>query len=142
MHSYYRRQIEIAQRVDLDLIARAIQFFLPGVPQVYHVGLLAGENDMAVLERSGVGRDINRHHFSRDEIDAALQRPVVRDLLDLIRLRNRHPAFAGSFELQDSDDDRLAMRWTQNRTWIALAVSLTQRTLLIEGDDGSGPRRY
>lgn len=124
------------------LIARAIQFFLPGVPQVYYVGLLAGENDMALLERSRVGRDINRHHFSQGEIDAALQRPVVRDLLDLIRLRNRHPAFAGSFELQASDDDQLSMRWTHGRAWIALTVALTQRTMLIEGDDGSGPRRY
>ena len=28
------------------LLARAMQFFAPGVPQVYYVGLLAGENDM------------------------------------------------------------------------------------------------
>jgi sucrose phosphorylase len=46
------------------LAARAIQFFLPGVPQVYYVGLLAGGNDMALLDKSGVGRDINRHHYS------------------------------------------------------------------------------
>ena len=124
------------------LIARAIQFFLPGVPQVYYVGLLAGENDMALLERSGVGRDINRHHYSRAEIDAAQQRPVVQDLIDLIRLRNRHPAFGGAFDLQASDDDRLALRWCQGRTWIALSVGLAQRTMLIEGDDGDGPRRY
>ncbi len=124
------------------LIARAIQFFLPGVPQVYYVGLLAGENDMALLERSRVGRDINRHHYSRAEIDSALQRPVVRELLDLIRLRNRHPAFGGALELQARADDRLAMRWCQGRTWIALAVGLAQRTMLIEGDDGSGSRRY
>ncbi len=124
------------------LIARAIQFFLPGVPQVYYVGLLAGENDMALLERSRVGRDINRHHYSRAEIDAALQRPVVLDLIDLIRLRNGHPAFSGRFELQSSADDLLALRWFEGRTWIALTVGLAQRTLLIEGDDGSGPRRY
>jgi sucrose phosphorylase len=124
------------------LIARAIQFFLPGVPQVYYVGLLTGENDMALLERSRVGRDINRHHYSRAEIDAALQRPVVQDLLDLIRLRNRHPAFGGTFELQGGADDLLAMRWFQDRSWIALTVGLAQRSLLIEGDDGSGPRRY
>jgi sucrose phosphorylase len=127
------------------LIARAIQFFLPGVPQVYYVGLLAGENDMALLERSRVGRDINRHHYSRAEIDAALQRPVVQDLLDLMRLRNSHPAFGGAFELQGGADDLLAMRWRQGKAWIALTVGLAQRTLLIEGDDGSGgssPRRY
>jgi sucrose phosphorylase len=123
------------------LIARAIQFFLPGVPQVYYVGLLA-ENDMALLERSRVGRDINRHHYSRAEIDAALQRPVVQSLLDLIRRRNSHPAFGGEFELQSSADHQLAMRWSQGQTWIALTVDLTQRTMLIEGDDGGGPTRY
>jgi sucrose phosphorylase len=123
------------------LIARAIQFFLPGVPQVYYVGLLAGENDMVLLARSNVGRDINRHHYSRDEIDVALQRPVVQDLLALIRLRNTHPAFAGTFELQGGDDELLALRWRHGRTWIALTVDLAQRSLLIEGDDGSGTRR-
>ena len=30
----------------LYLIARAIQFFVPGIPQVYYVGLLGGRNDM------------------------------------------------------------------------------------------------
>jgi sucrose phosphorylase len=124
------------------LVARAIQFFLPGVPQVYYVGLLAGENDMALLARSNVGRDINRHHYGRGEIDAALQRPVVQDLLALIRLRNTHPAFAGTFELQGGDDDLLALRWRQGTDWIALTVGLSARSLLIEGDDGSGPKRY
>ena len=93
------------------LIARAIQFFLPGVPQVYYVGLLAGHNDMALLDSSGVGRDINRHHYSPAEINRELQRPVVQDLLQLIRLRNRHPAFNGRFELLDSPTQVLAMRW-------------------------------
>ena len=36
-----------------------MQFFLPGVPQVYYVGALAGENDMELLKRTNVGRDIN-----------------------------------------------------------------------------------
>ena len=31
------------------LAARAVQFFLPGVPQVYYVGALAGRNDMDLL---------------------------------------------------------------------------------------------
>lgn len=30
------------------LMARAIQFFVPGIPMVYYVGLLAGENDPEV----------------------------------------------------------------------------------------------
>jgi sucrose 6(F)-phosphate phosphorylase len=30
---------------DAYLAARAIQLFAPGIPQIYYVGLLAGEND-------------------------------------------------------------------------------------------------
>jgi sucrose phosphorylase len=124
------------------LIARAIQFFLPGVPQVYYVGLLAGENDMALLARSNVGRDINRHHYTPAEIDAALARPVVQDLLDLIRLRNRHPAFGGQFELQGGSGSVLALRWRDGARWLALVVDLAEHSLLIEGDDGDGARRF
>ncbi|OYT93414.1 MAG: sucrose phosphorylase [Burkholderiales bacterium PBB3] len=93
------------------LSARAIQFFLPGIPQVYYVGLLAGQNDVALLERTGVGRDINRHHYTPDEIHRELQRPVVAQLLDLMRLRNTHAAFQGQFSLLTSDDTQLHLRW-------------------------------
>ena len=46
------------------LVARAIQCFVPGIPQIYYVGLLAGGNDMDLLRRTGVGRDINRHYYT------------------------------------------------------------------------------
>ena len=84
------------------LLARAIQFFAPGVPQVYYVGLLAGENDMTLLAKSGVGRDINRHYYTPEEIDRAIQRPVVQSLFELIRFRNNHPAFNGSFSMPET----------------------------------------
>ena len=97
------------------LLARAIQLFLPGVPQVYYVGLLAGTNDMALLARTGVGRDINRHCYTRAEIDEALARPCVHRLFDLIRLRNEHAAFGGTFELGESRDDTLASSLASRR---------------------------
>lgn len=106
------------------LLARAIQFFLPGIPQVYYVGLLAGDNDMELLARTGVGRDINRHHFTRGEIDVALQRPVVADLCALIRLRNRHQAFQGTFSLADSADQVLTMTWRNGAARAQLQVDL------------------
>ncbi len=115
-------------RDDRDyLIARAIQFFLPGVPQVYYVGLLAGHNDMALLARSSVGRDINRHHYSPAEIEQALQRPVVQDLLRLIRLRNTHPAFNGQFELLPSQDSVLSLRWRLGDDEVQLTTDLARR---------------
>jgi sucrose phosphorylase len=106
------------------LLARAIQFFMPGVPQVYYVGLLAGHNDMALLARTRVGRDINRHHYAPDELAAALHRPVVQQLIELIQWRNRHPAFGGRFTLDDSDAFTLAMRWENGPHQATLRVDL------------------
>ncbi len=123
------------------LLARAIQFFMPGVPQVYYVGLLAGENDLDLLAASGVGRDINRHRYSPDEIAAALQRPVVARLLDLIRLRNENPAFGGAFSLLDSAPDRLLMRWQAGAHGAELQADLHSGTGRIVVSDGVAPER-
>ena len=93
------------------LLARAIQFFLPGIPQVYYVGLLAGCNDLALLRKTRVGRDINRHYFTPAEIDAALAEPLVQDLLTLIKLRNTHAAFDGTFAAVLLTDQVLQLTW-------------------------------
>ncbi len=106
------------------LIARAIQFFAPGVPQVYYVGLLAGRNDMALLERTRVGRDINRHYYTPDEVHAAMRTPVVQRLCQLIRLRNTHPAFDGEFAIDGSEPHVLRLRWTRGAHKATLHVDL------------------
>ena len=106
------------------LLARAIQFFVPGVPQVYYVGLLAGTNDMALLARTGVGRDINRHFYTRAEIDEALARPCVQLLFDLVRLRNEHPAFGGTFAIGESADDTLDLMWRRGEDVARLIVNV------------------
>ncbi len=73
----------LGRREDEYLIARALQFFAPGIPQVYYVGLLAGANDLDLLRRTGVGRDINRRYYTRHEVAAELTRPVVQALFEL-----------------------------------------------------------
>jgi sucrose phosphorylase len=122
------------------LLARAVQFFRPGVPQVYYVGLLAGENDLALLEATGVGRDINRHRYSRAEVDVSLRKPVVARLLELIRLRNRHPAFGGQFTLLESASQILAMRWDLGEVWAELRVDFgdLHRSALAASDVTGG----
>lgn len=80
------------------LAARVIQLFTPGVPQIYYVGALATGNDIDLLQRTGVGRDINRHAFDRAEITEQSKRPVVRSLLALCAWRNALPAFDGDVE--------------------------------------------
>lgn len=113
------------------LIARAIQFFAPGVAQVYYTGLLAGENDMELLARTQVGRDINRHYYTPAEVEAALARPVVQALLALIRVRNTHPAFAGEFALVPSPEHVLHIKWTLTAEWIELVVDFPAATAEI-----------
>jgi sucrose phosphorylase len=103
----------LARDDDRYLLARLLQFFAPGIPQVYYVGLLAGGNDMELLAATGVGRDVNRHHYTPAEVAAALHRPVVADLLRAIRFRNTHPAFAGEFSCGAPPDDRPGAVWLQ-----------------------------
>lgn len=80
------------------LLARAIQFFAPGVPQVYYVGLMVGENDIALMEETRQGRDINRHYYTDEEIERDMQRPVNQALVRLMRFRNTCEAFNGTCE--------------------------------------------
>ncbi|MCD5516938.1 sucrose phosphorylase, partial [Lactobacillus delbrueckii subsp. lactis] len=73
-------------------LARLLQVFAPGIPQIYYVGLLAGENDLDLLERTKEGRNINRHYYSLEEIDQEVKRPVVAKLLKLLEFRNTEAA--------------------------------------------------
>lgn len=83
------------------LTARAVQFFARGIPQVYYVGLLAGRNDLKLLEETKVGRNINRHYYTVQEIEKETERPVVKKLIEMMKFRNSCRAFDvdGSFEV-------------------------------------------
>jgi len=85
----------LGNRDDAYLLARAIQFFAPGIPQVYYVGMLAGENDLELLEATKEGRNINRHYYSSGEVDRQMEREVVRKLRNLMIFRNQCAAFDG-----------------------------------------------
>lgn len=121
----------LARDDDRYLLARALQLFTPGVPQIYYVGLLAGSNDMNLLATTGIGRDVNRHHYGAAEIASALQRPVVRRLLALIRFRNAHPAFGGTFS-HDGGRERLILEWVNGTERVALLADLNDATYTVE----------
>jgi sucrose phosphorylase len=113
-------------------IARALQFFSPGIPQVYYVGLLAGANDMELLRRTREGRDINRHYYTGDEIHSEMRRPAVTALFDLIRFRNTHPAFAGAFSLLPCSDHEIVIEWRNNAHWARLTVDLKAMNAVVD----------
>jgi sucrose phosphorylase len=120
------------------LLARAVQFFLPGVPQVYYVGLLAGGNDIALLDRTGAGRDINRHYYDAAEVALNLMRPVVQKLLELIRLRNAHPAFGGEFRSHGCSDTALDLEWRSTGQSIRLHVDFATEFWRIDYSTATG----
>src|SRR5581483_2583185 len=132
----------LGRRDDEYLIARAIQFFAPGIPQVYYVGLMAGRNDLDLLRRSGVGRDINRHFYTRAEVDAQLKAPVVCSLRELIRFRNEHPAFGGEFRVDSSSESSLVMEWRRETDWARLEVELGEPLAAISHSSTAGEQRW
>ena len=124
---------------DRYLLARALQFWAPGIPQVYYVGLLAGSNDMDLLARSNVGRDVNRRHYRGQDIDEALQRPVVQALMRLIRFRNTHPAFDGTFTVTGGGTSLVAT-WTAGDEFAELEADLGPGAATVRWTSG-GARR-
>lgn len=120
---------------DAYLLARAIQFFAPGIPQVYYVGMLAGKNDIELLESTKEGRNINRHYYSKEEIAEEVKRPVVRKLLDLMKFRNTHPAFniEGDIKVEIPEDGKLVIRREYEGTFAELDADLVNHTFTIKG---------
>ena len=128
----------LGQREDEYLIARALQFFAPGTPQIYYVGLLGGTNDMALLNETNVGRDINRHYYCADEVQSALATPMVRRLIDLIRLRNEHPAFDGAFSFEQIGANQLKLVWQKDDATAQLDVDFKATSARMTCSGGAG----
>ena len=123
---------------DAYLLARAVQFFAPGTPQVYYVGLLAGKNDIELLEKTKEGRNINRHYYSMDEVSVEVERPVVRKLIRLMAFRNAHPAFDGSFELLECADNELVIRRAKDVDSAELHADFLKRRFTIRFTGSAG----
>lgn len=122
--------------------ARAIQLFTPGIPQIYYVGLLAGSNDMPAFDRTGDGREINRHSYSVAEIDLEVQRPIVQRLLRLINFRNTCPAFDGNCTIHPVGEHEISISWTNSSAKADLHIDLRDyQTKISYTNDGSDTPR-
>lgn len=117
---------------DAYIVARAIQFFVPGIPQVYYVGLLAGTNDLAVFNETKRGRDVNRHNYTWSEITAAMEQSVVARLLKLMKFRSSYPAFDGHFFLISSADDSFVMKWQRDDLYCQAEINLVTKEVWVE----------
>ncbi|MBU9711663.1 sucrose phosphorylase [Evansella tamaricis] len=128
----------LGQHDDAYLAARAIQFFAPGVPQVYYVGLLAGENDYEAVERTGEIREINRHNYTIEEIEESLEKDVVQRLLMLMRFRNEYPAFDGEFQVLAAPNGEVHLAWQKEDKRCTLHIDLQTYNTVIDYTDQNG----
>ncbi|MGI9550368.1 MAG: sucrose phosphorylase [Aurantibacter sp.] len=120
------------------LMARAIQFFAPGIPQVYYVGLLAGENDMELLDQTNVGRDINRHYYSKEKLVETLKSDLFKALRKLMVFRNTHDAFNGNFSLLETGANVLNLKWVNGKDWAEILVDFRVMEFKITFSDANG----
>ena len=120
------------------LLARAIQLFTPGKPQVWYLDLFAGRNDHEAVERAGAGghKEINRTNLRREAVRAGLEQPVVRRQLELLRFRNAFGAFGfdAECEVADTAPDQLHVTWRNGGHEAVLDANLTTYEFAITAD--------
>ena len=117
------------------LLARALQIFMPGKPQVWYLDLFAGKNDYEAVERAGAGghKEINRTNLSAEQILAQLSADIVKKQLDLLRFRNTCPAFGYEAELEvHQEGSILELIWTNQGARAALKVDFSTCDFEIE----------
>ncbi|MCR4675264.1 MAG: sucrose phosphorylase [Lachnospiraceae bacterium] len=116
-------------------LARAIQMFMPGKPQVWYLDLFVGENDHEAVRRAGEGghKEINRTNLSLSDVEEKLKLDVVKNQIELLRLRNTHPAFALDSEITvDAEGSNLHIEWIKDEYRVALTADLKTFTYSID----------
>ena len=115
------------------LLARAIQMFMPGIPQVWYLDLFAGKNDYAAADRGGAAghKEINRTTISVAEAEKRLELPIVQNQLKLMRMRNSSKAFEGQLEIRETADNRLNLKWTNGEESAELDADLATASFEI-----------
>jgi len=108
------------------LLARAIQLFMPGKPQVWYLDIFAGTNDYAAADRGGNAghKEINRTNITLRDIEDGLKSRIVKDQLKLIQLRNQSKAFLGAVSFRDSAVDEIDITWEYENELVQLTADL------------------
>jgi sucrose phosphorylase len=124
-------------------IMRAVQFMLPGEPQVYYVGLFNGMDDVELFNKTANGRDVNRHNYTPAEIETALQQPVTKAIIALARLR-KHAAFNGQFSWNVTGNDSIQLGWVngENSVSLSFVTAVDAPSFVLEVSSPEGVRKF
>ncbi len=96
------------------LLARALQLFMPGKPQIWYLDLFAGKNDHEAVKRAGTGghKEINRTNLTTEQMEEALKQPVVEKQLEMLRFRSTCPAFSKESRITvNSEGSKMEFVW-------------------------------
>ena len=110
------------------LLARAIQIFMPGKPQVWYLDLFAGKNDHEAVKRAGAGghKEINRSNLTTKEMEVGLQRDIVLKQLEMLRFRNKFTVFSNESDFSmKCSGSKLFMEWKNKEERAVLKADLS-----------------
>ena len=119
------------------LLARAIQIFMPGIPQVWYLDLFAGKNNYEAADSGGNPghKEINRTALSMKDIEHGLKKDLVINQLQLLRLRNRSKAFLGNLKINETSHSKIDLLWVNNNEFAHLLADLNSLHFSIEYSD-------
>ncbi|MBU3820918.1 sucrose phosphorylase [Flavobacteriaceae bacterium XHP0103] len=108
------------------LVARAIQMFMPGIPQVWYLDIFAGKNNYKAADEGGSAghKEINRTTLTLHDVEEGLKKDIVKNQLELIRLRNTLNAFSGSVKINPSTESEIDILWVNQNNSAQLKVNL------------------
>lgn len=128
------------------LLSRALQLFMPGIPQIWYLDLFAGKNDVFAVTRAGSSghKEINRTNLTREQVRVGLGQDIVRDQVKLIRFRNTFTAFNlyGTFEAQETLPGVLHFSWQYNGSAAFLDADIRTRSFTVKGIDVDGNTEF
>ncbi len=108
--------------------------FMPGKPQVWYLDLFAGKNDYEGVKRAGKDghKEINRTNLRLEDINAALNKDVVKKQLELLRFRNTSPAFTDDSNITIGlNGSVLNIKWENEKGFAELAADFSNYTYKI-----------
>lgn len=119
------------------LLARAIQLFMPGIPQIWYLDIFAGANDYVGVEKAGKDghKEINRTTLSLENIQEGLRKEVVLKQLAMIQLRNTSKAFSGTLEFGVAAENELNLIWRNEDELAQLKANLSTHEFTIQFTD-------
>jgi sucrose phosphorylase len=116
------------------LLARAIQMFMPGIPQVWYLDIFAGKNNYEAADNGGSAghKEINRTTLTMQDVEQGLKTEVVNKQIEIIRLRNTSNAFSGQVEINDTVDTIIDIKWVNGSTIAHLKANLQTKGFTID----------